>query len=236
MQTLTMNRVEIEDPIPLHSPSVPVPSKMKDLLEIVGGLSNPSKMPGSSYSIPAQRCNVGAKLRKVKGSVCSGCYALKGCYVFPVVREALERRYQSLKDPRWVSAMICLLNKKRAPEFRWHDSGDIQSINHLRNIAQVCELTPDKKHWLPTREYGIVEAYVERYGELPENLCVRASAHMIGKRAPRRFRNSSMVMPKHTETKYEGVHVCPAQSQGNECGECRACWNVAIETIAYPLH
>ena len=52
--------------------------KLKEAKEITGGLSNPSKMPGKAYSIPASRCNVGSRLAKVKGSVCEGCYALKG--------------------------------------------------------------------------------------------------------------------------------------------------------------
>ena len=34
-------------------------------LEIVGGLSSPSKMPCHGYSIPAQKCMTGSKLRNV---------------------------------------------------------------------------------------------------------------------------------------------------------------------------
>jgi DNA topoisomerase-2 len=35
-------------------------------------------MPGFSYNLPATKCITGAKLVKIPGSVCSGCYALKG--------------------------------------------------------------------------------------------------------------------------------------------------------------
>ena len=45
-----------------------------------GGLGYPSKMPGTSYGISAHDCITGAKLAKVEGSVCHGCYALKGNY------------------------------------------------------------------------------------------------------------------------------------------------------------
>ena len=223
------------DPITVQDPTVEVPSKVKDLGPIVGGLSKPSKMPGYSTSIPAQRCGVGAKLRTVKGSVCSGCYALKGCYVFPVVKEALENRFQCLKDPRWTAAFIALLNRKKVEFFRWHDSGDIQSIAHLRNICTVAENTPGTLHWIPTREYRIVEAYTEKYGEVPVNLILRASAHMIGKEAPSRFRHSSMVLAKG-ETSHESASVCPAPDQGNECGDCRSCWNKNVSTVAYRYH
>jgi len=223
------------DPITVQDPTVEVPSKVKDLDPIVGGLSKPSKMPGYSTSIPAQRCGVGAKLRTVKGSVCSGCYALKGCYVFPVVKEALENRFQCLKDPRWTAAFIALLNRKKVEFFRWHDSGDLQSVAHLRNICQVAENTPGTLHWIPTREYRIVEAYRAEYGRLPANLILRASAHMIGKEAPSRFEHSSMVLPKG-ESSHESASVCPAPDQGNSCGDCRSCWDTRVSTVAYRYH
>ena len=50
----------------------------KEAREITGGLSKPSKMPGPAHNLPAQACKTGAKLVKVPGSVCAGCYALKG--------------------------------------------------------------------------------------------------------------------------------------------------------------
>ena len=50
----------------------------KEAKEITGGLSKPSKMPGPAYNLPAQACITGAKLVQIPGSVCEGCYALKG--------------------------------------------------------------------------------------------------------------------------------------------------------------
>ena len=60
--------------------------------DITGSLSKPSKMPGHAYGLPAQECKTGSKLAKVKGSTCSSCYALKGCYVFKVVKAAQYKR------------------------------------------------------------------------------------------------------------------------------------------------
>jgi hypothetical protein len=50
-------------------------------------------------------------MAKVEGSICNKCYALKGRYVFPNVQDCLERRFQSLSDPRWIDAMSLVLNK-----------------------------------------------------------------------------------------------------------------------------
>ena len=55
----------------------------------------------------------------------------------------------SLDHPQWVQAMVVLIDKQ--PWFRWHDSGDIQSLEHLEKIFEVCRLTPETSHWLPTR-------------------------------------------------------------------------------------
>ena len=70
--------------------------KTNEALKIVGGLSKPSKMPGWAYGLPAAECKTGSKLAKIPGSVCNGCYALKGCYVFPVVQAAQYRRLEEI--------------------------------------------------------------------------------------------------------------------------------------------
>ena len=146
----------------------------KELLQLVGGLSKPSKMPGWAYGIPAKECKTGSKLQKVEGSTCYNCYALKGCYVFKVVQEAQYRRLRSIKHPGWVRAMTQLLQSKKSKFFRWHDSGDVQDLKHLAKMFKVASLTPDVKHWMPTRE-----AWVKPYLQYaPDNLVKIGRAHV----------------------------------------------------------
>ena len=52
--------------------------KVTDAVKITGSMTRTSKMPGLSYSLPAWECQTGSKLRKIKGTPCYGCYALKG--------------------------------------------------------------------------------------------------------------------------------------------------------------
>ena len=111
----------------------------KEAEKIVGGLSKPSKMPGPAYNLPASACITGQKLVKVPGSVCAGCYALKGRYRFNNVQAALQRRLQAIESPEWVEAMIVLIKPHKW--FRWHDSGDIQSLKHLENIFRAVSYT-----------------------------------------------------------------------------------------------
>ena len=108
--------------------------------KITGGLSAPGKMPEGSYNIPASSCQTGQILALVEDTPCHKCYALTGRYRFPNVKAALARRLKSLTHPRWVEAMTVLVKGKK--HFRWHDSGDIQSVDHLKKIFEVCNNTP----------------------------------------------------------------------------------------------
>ena len=199
--------------------------KTSEALKIIGGsLSKPSKMPGWSIGLPAKECKTGGKLQAVKGSVCYDCYALKGCYVFKVVQDAQYRRLRAIKDPRWVTAMAHLINSKKPDVFRWHDSGDVQDLDHLQKIYSVCRSTPSKRHWLPTREAWIKDHLTDK----PNNLVIRFSAPMVDQRAPESWPNSSEVVTSGAN--------CPSSQQGNQCLDCRKCWNPEIKTISYGKH
>ena len=195
----------------------------KEAKEITGGLSKPSKMPGPAYNLPAVACVTGAKLVQIPGSVCAGCYALKGRYNFRNVRLALARRLESLKNPQWVYAMIVLI--KGEPWFRWHDSGDLQSVDHLKKIFAICEATPETSHWLPTREARFLPLNTD---SIPKNLTIRMSSHMIDQK-PVKF------WP-WTSTVSTGAFTCPASKQGNECKSCRNCWDRKVDNVIYPKH
>jgi hypothetical protein len=193
-------------------------------------------MPCHGYSIPATSCITGGKLRKVKGSTCSKCYALKGRYVFPSVQKALRNRQDSLDHPMWVSAMAYLINRYergKSGVFRWHDSGDLQSLEHLAKIVEVCRLTPEVQHWLPSREYGIVRKYLATVGEFPSNLTVRLSAHMVGQyKLPEIKGVVWSTVGNSTEH-----HDCPAVAlKTGKCGSCRACWSPKVKVVNYRPH
>lgn len=203
--------------------------------EITGGLSAPSKMPGFAFSIPAQACNVGSKLRGVAGSICSKCYALKGRYTFPNVKNALMRRLENLTHPLWVEAMAFLINSKSVNVFRWHDSGDIQSLAHLENIAKVCEATPEVRNWIPTREFSVVSAFKEKHGAFPDNLTVRLSALMVDGPLPTGAAERLGVTVSGVTSDAAKV-TCPAYKQEGVCGSCRACWDKNVAVVYYPKH
>ena len=149
---------------------------------------------------------------------------MKGCYVFKVVQDAQYRRLAAIRDPQWVTAMAHLINSKKPDVFRWHDSGDVQDLDHLNKIFSVCKLTPGRRHWMPTREAWIKD-HLDR---CPSNLVIRFSAPMVDQAAPASWPNTSTVVTAHA--------TCPAPHQDNQCKDCRNCWNSEIKNISYGQH
>lgn len=206
--------------------------------EIIGGdLSATTKMPCKSFNLPAWECKTGSKLAKIPGTVCHGCYAMKGNYTrFPSVKKAQYKRLDQLFNPAWVDAMVSMIEREvkriNEPIFRWHDAGDIQNINHLKNIVAVANKTPGVKHWIPTQENKMVNDFIKAGGVVPNNLIIRVSASMVNGKPPKNAKYTSTV---HTTKKVIG-YECPAYKQDAQCLECRACWDTKIKNVSYKQH
>ena len=215
-------------------------NSIKDAEKAVGGLSAPSKMPSYAWSISAKRCNIGSKLAKVEGSVCNKCYALKGRYMFPMVQNALEKRYKCWAENRdkWTNAMIYIMhNKKHIKDtgyFRWFDSGDIQGEAMLSDINTIAWSSPNIRFWLPTKEYKLVKEYTDNNDVAP-NLIIRVSNPLTNGSTLSGYKHISTVYSKDMLENSEG-YVCPASTQGNECKDCRACWNDKVKEVSYIAH
>jgi hypothetical protein len=118
---------------------------------------------------------------------------------------------------------------KKVPYFRWHDAGDIQSLEHLSKIVEIAKNLPGISFWLPTRETAIVKEFLAG-NSFPANLTVRISAPMIG-RAPEKISGTT-----GSSVENPSAFQCPAPKQGNSCMECRACWNPKVEEVSYSQH
>jgi hypothetical protein len=141
-----------------------------------------------------------------------------------VVQEAQYKRLEAIQHPDWVLAMATLINSKKPDVFRWHDSGDVQDVQHLEKIFEVCRLTPNKRHWMPTREAWIKD----HMHAAPANLVIRFSSPMVDQGPVKSWPNTSTVSTKS--------RTCPAPDNNNECGSCRACWDPLVKNIEYGKH
>ncbi len=203
---------------------------------ICGTLTQTSKMPCKSYSLPTEACQTGYKMAQIKGSICSACYANKGFYraYESTIKPSQFARLDSLSNPHWVDGMVNLIGSDSF--FRWHDSGDLQGVAHLELIARVAQLTPQTRHWLPTREYGMVKAFIAKHGALPDNLIVRLSAMYPDKPVivPKSLQGVANVAVSNVHTGQPMGTACNAPNQNGACNDCRLCWTG--ETVSYALH
>ena len=237
---------------------------MDTLLQDVGGLSAPGKMPCNGWSIPATECKLGSLLRPIEGTTCSVCYAMGGSYCFPCVVAAMERRFDIVSDMapidrlEFIESMSELLRRKAANTrkriasgksigqdarfFRWFDSGDLQSADMLAMFCEIAEQTPTVAFWLPTRESGFVRQFLDAGGIIPPNLCVRLSIIRMDDGVPEAYQT---LMRRNRQITYSGVHTtenpetgetCIAYTQDGECRDCRACFTPSIAGISYPKH
>ena len=64
--------------------------------------------------------------------------------MFPNVQDALHRRLDSIAQSDWIYWMVALISRKeKSGYFRWHDSGDLQSMDHLKNIIEIANRLPN---------------------------------------------------------------------------------------------
>jgi hypothetical protein len=202
-----------------------------------------SKMPGSSFAVTTDHCNVGAKLAAIEGSTCHKCYAISIEKRYPSAHQGWTNNY--LKATRmiaeaphaWAKAMAFQIEraaeKTNEPFHRWFDGGDLASLEMLRAIVLTCELTPTIRHWLPTREAAVVKRYRLKFGAFPANLVVRVSSTMIDDAPITGHPHTSTV---HRKGSSHTGEACAARTRGNVCGPCRACWSSSAPNISYPLH
>ena len=106
-----------------------------------------------SWSLPAGDSCPGAK----GAEVCESCYAKKGMYRFPVVKNVREYNKEDYHKDDWVERMVKQVNK--FDYFRWFDSGDIETPELATKITQVINSTQATRHWLPTRSDKIVSIF-----------------------------------------------------------------------------
>jgi hypothetical protein len=156
------------------------------------------------------------------------------------VIDAQENRYaMTLQDdcvPRMIGELGREVRCNRA-YFRWHDSGDLYSLEYAKKVLEVCHQTPLVRHYLPTKEADTVRQLLQDVA-LPDNLVIRISGIFLD--TPPRWEHvpeGCQVTVSYTDQPVMDCYPCPALAEHTgSCGLCRACWNREIRLIGYKLH
>ena len=182
-----------------------------------------------SVSLPAcVTCNPDAP--------CFGkCYARRLSARRATVRNAYDRNLEILNtNPAlyWSSVYTAAATVKY---FRYHVSGDIPNIEYFAHMVQLAQVLPDTHFLAFTKQYTIVNAYINNGGKIPPNLKIIFSNWGSWKcENPHGLPECEIVLKGNEPS--PGWKIC-----GGNCTECACrgigCWELQNgETIAIYEH
>jgi len=210
----------------------------------LGGFGDTAAMPCPSYGLSRDTCVRGKHLRKIQGTVCATCYAGKGNYHRPQVHAANQRRLERLLySSRFVDMFVVALEGE--PYFRFFDTGDIPNLTCLERVMDVVSQCRWCRFWIPTREFGTVNAYLATHGSFPDNVNVRISADYVDRlpdpgQVPVGCTFSTVASLKNPNG-LPDAHLCLPTFDGEFCEKCaeagcRACWDRGVPHVCYRQH
>lgn len=144
------------------------------------------------------------------------CYDIKACIQYKNVMDARIRNTVLLERDRdgfFDQIESKIARRKDHKFFRWHVAGDIVDLDYFCRMVGIAERHPDFKFWTYTKNYGVVNEYVKKFGAVPENLKVMFSE----------WRGMEMVNP-YGFPEFRVVFKDEARPEGFYCpGNCDHC-------------
>ena len=175
-----------------------------------------------------------------KGAPCAAkCYAAKLCRIYPSVKAAYQNNLDILNE-NWneywqqVRAAVGM-----ARFFRFHVSGDIPNAAYFKEMVITAIQNPHTQILAFTKQYDIVNHYIDVFGALPENLRIIFSrwdsAWNVHIHNPHNLPMSAVIF-KGVSNQIEFEKIC-----GGNCTQCACqgvgCWELKNgETIAFYEH
>jgi hypothetical protein len=169
-----------------------------------------------------------------------GCYAGKGCQQMANVQGAYYRNLRLYHDDpdNFFEQIYCKIKFSGLPKVRWFDSGDLADAEFFERMVELCKRTPQVKHMMFTKKYEIVNEYIDKHGNLPDNLNVLFSAwhkmwsvpnpHGLGI-AYVDFNDKSL-NPEFPDNAF----VCPGRE--STCSACGACFSKKLKAVVFKQH
>jgi hypothetical protein len=199
-----------------------------------------------TFSLPAVTTCPGAS------DACkSACYARKGNFLRPNVRDSLLRNYELSKTPNFIGLVAAHLAAHRAKIVRLHPSGDFYSAGYVRRWASIARMCRDTLFYAYTRSWRVpsVRPAVADLARMP-NVRVWYSIDRdtgLPKGPPRPVRlaylaaDAADAPPPEADLVFRdgwrtaakqirsaGVLVCPVENGTNKpltCEACRLCFD-----------
>ena len=211
----------------------------KDLLEALGLSKDalPYLSPGNS-KVRCPIYNVPSRVTCRTDLICSNyCYAKKAERLYPNCLPCRLKNFELSKREDFVKAFyyqhILMLDKNTGKYnkeyFRFHEAGDIYSIEYLHKLYEIISLSPDVLFYTYTKRTDILTP--EELTKRPKNFIICYSVDGlqtdIPKEIPSGFDNIAITHPTKTN--------CPANKTKKCMQNCFKCAS-AGHTIVFKKH
>jgi hypothetical protein len=164
------------------------------------------------------------------------CYAAKLCRIYPTVKNAYQNNLDILNDDwceywRQVRAAV-----KTTKYFRFHVAGDIPNAGYFKEMVITACQNPGTEILAFTKQYSIVNNYIDIVGGIPKNLHIIFSEWGDDWKVPNPHRLPTSTVIFKGDMPRDDWKVC-----GGNCTECACrgvgCWELKNgETIAFYEH
>ena len=169
-----------------------------------------------------------------------GCYANKGRQQIAKVQAAYYRNLRLYNDDpeTFFEQVYYKVKFSGLPKVRLFDAGDFPDAEFLVRLVDLCKKTPNTKYMAFTKKYEIVNEYISKNGNLPDNLNIIFSAwdklwevsnpHGLGV-AYVDF-NDKRFNPDFPKNAF----ICPGRE--STCSACGACWSKRVQAVIFKQH
>ena len=169
-----------------------------------------------------------------------GCYANKGRQTMANVQGAYYRNLRLYyEDPdNFFEQIYCKIKFSGLPKVRWFDSGDIADAEFFERMIELCKKTPDVKHMAFTKKYEIVNNYIDKNGNLPDNLNILFSAWDKLWEVPNPH-GLGVAYVDFTDKRFnpdfpKNAFVCPGRE--STCSACGVCFSKRVKAVVFKQH
>lgn len=146
------------------------------------------------------------------------CYACGGCYQFPDNQALYSENlnfFNMSTDNEFISVVSWSIAKDKLTLWRWFTIGDIPNTRFLACMVAIAKENPQVKFWSYTKKYSIVNAWIDKNGDLPKNLVIIFS-HWLNRDGtyysmenPHNLPTSEFIPIGKEELTKTVTHVCP---------------------------
>ena len=178
-----------------------------------------SKLGGQIYSInlpPVVTCRSDAPCFK-------GCYACKGNWLFPNVKNSLQHNLEAYKSNPTLFFESVAAQTALVRFCRWHSSGDIVDMQYFEGMCKVARKNKDTHYLCFTKKYEIINEFLSKGKRIPKNLSIVLSAWSNW--IPENPYDLPMTYVYGKEFN-NGLIPKDAIPCGGKCETCQACWTL----------